>query len=227
MSILKIWGDDGTNRFTVGNCNIQQIEDNGKGLPKLELPIKNYDYNCWSISLKLILESFDLWNGVSVDQLNEMIGKEKWTYTIPWFLCKVAQDYWLDVQYYSKAFGSNYNKKGTIIERYIRYMKNNLNEEKLEESLNYIKKEKILNETDIDLDNMQTFLYEGKRIMTLISWKHYVVVSNIDENFVYYLDSEQNEKEQKLSRSAFKQLLDAWYGLKEIITISKHDVISQ
>jgi ABC-type bacteriocin/lantibiotic exporter with double-glycine peptidase domain len=180
---------------------------------KMQLPLETNPKNdCGVLCLQMILS-----NDTQIDKKELSLGKmrERIDKTFkegvnPGSICKILKEEGYDVKYFTTIDGESIseNDPKTSFEKWdprvIGIVNNSekhgivVNLEKLQASAKWLTKEEnkeIISKKNLSIKEISDFLRENKRIITLVmNGAHYVVVTGVDNEKIYYNDPATNEK---------------------------------
>lgn len=214
---------------------------------KVSLPLEQNDHNdCGPLVVEMLMRTDQTQkaDAFHLSQLQQGVHKEGNEGTLPGNICKFFYEQGYEVSYYTtipwekyqKNFGNNLEnlpKEAVMFKPYIQ--DGFISAQKLQESANWLQKnEDIQKRQRLIYQDIAQFLQEGKYIIAIVGGDHYLVITGIDANTVYFnnpdffITKENGERiyfdtrEQSLSHADFEEWVTRSIHSTEAIVVSPH-----
>mgnify|MGYP000972402423 CR=1 FL=1 len=200
-------------------------------LPKEE----NLNSDCGPLSIEMLIltDLKERESEYSLEKIKEGLKKAKTGGTMPGDMCKLLKKLGFDVEYFStidweKCADENFENWDTKIKKVIETSQkfgfaDLINKEGLKKSAEWLSKEgkDVITKKILSLKDIEAKLREGKRVIAIVSGgKHYVVITGIDEDRVYFNNPDGIAKKEFLSHGAFLNFWGKNIGTSETIVVS-------
>jgi len=175
--------------------------------------IKNTEEDCGALCLEMLLQT-DYQLSSDLKLLRQVVGKEKKEGTMPGNLCKALKESNYKVDYYTAIDWEKCSERPESEEKIARFPQeiiknvNNpnglLDYNKLKSSAKWLADNpEIIKSQTLSAENIAELLSQGKRVIALFGATHYVVITGIDENNIYFNNPALEPKQESLSHGDF------------------------
>jgi len=170
-------------------------------------------------------------------RLRRFLKKKKYEGTLPGNMCRLFIRLGYEVNYYSTInwqsctvdpkvnFDFWDDKVKQLIRRF--YLTTSgtkafLDLQKIRQSAQWlVDNSEILINDFLSLEDLQRFLKQNKRIILLVESNHYIVVTGIDKDYVYFNNPSENPSAEKISHNNFFIWWSSGFDIAEAIIVKK------
>jgi hypothetical protein len=192
-------------------------------LTEVELPREGNPKNdCGPLSIEMLAltDLGDKAKELNLERLRNLVGKTKDEGTMPGNICNLLKDLGYGVKYYStidwKACTVDPSTSFDQWDKKIRNLPPEhfkpredgedefINLDKMRDSAEWLEKNpEILSYKKLKVKNIEQLLSEGKRIIAIVGGNHYVVITGIDGENIYFNNPTRNPAKESLSHERF------------------------
>lgn len=169
-------------------------------------PLSNTENDCGIIVLKMLLHADGKQNiaDLEIDEFRARLNKLSGEGIMPGFICRFLEESGYRVRYHTaidwnkcaiepKADLSNWDEKVKNLPSEV-WRGGFIKKHKLRESAQYLSQHpSLLNRQPISIADMAHALAEDNRVIALVGTDHYVLITGIDNDYVYYNNPKFND----------------------------------